>query len=327
MKKYMVVLTLICTLFVLTSCKKETTEDTIKIGFLPSLTAVPYIYAIEEEIYEDYGIKVEYKPFMKASDRDAALMAGEINAVSTDLVMVLFNNEANLDVKFTVTTEEEFRLVSSPFYTLDENEDISQLIKSTDGATVAISERTVVEYLVDLVASSNDISYEHLSVPAVPSRYAALTKNRQDSGDKADLAIMPEPFPSMVINDDGGKLIWSNVSSNHFPTVLAFKNDFIKAHPEVVKKFHQATDQAISELKDLELDSYKSYIVKYDILDEKYVTKDANGKTLVPMYPYNALYQPKEEIFNSVYKWMQDNQYIENEYQYDDLFYDVFDAK
>ncbi len=313
MKKTVIFLMMIIVLISIVGCGKKQKTPTIKIGFMPSLVAVPYVYALEEGMYEEAGIKVEYVPFQKASDRDAALQAGEINAVSSDLVMILLNNENNIDMQFTVITEEVFRLISSPYY---EKTEVSQ----TNGASVAISEMSVVEYLIERIEKSKSIDYNIVPIPAVPLRYAALTREPGSSETRVDLAIMAEPYSTMAVYG-GGKEIWTNHEENHFVTVLGFKKDFIKKNPKVVKKFHEVTNDAIEILQTKQLKDYKHYIIEKGILTEEYLDED--GDKLVPMYPYNKLYKPSEEVFNSVKTWMKEKNYIKEEYKYQDLYYDA----
>lgn len=322
MKKIVTLILVVGFAFVLVGCQKKEESPTIKIGFLPSSVSIPFLYALEEGFYEEYGIDVEITFHPSGNARDQVLMGNGLNAVSTDLIGLILNNENNMNLKFTVTTEEIFRLVSSP----DSNiENINQI----NNSKVAISELTVIEYLIDQVATDT-ITFNKVNVPPVPNRYKALmraTDLDQTIPNDIVLAIMPEPFSTRIVLN-GGSDIWNNTQSNEpfYPTVIGFKESFINAHPDVVKKFHQATNDAINELKTKTFADYKDYYVKHNIIPEEYI--DDVHNQLETLFTFNNLYQPDEDLFNDVITWLKSKETLSDydfDYQYEDLYYNPLD--
>jgi NitT/TauT family transport system substrate-binding protein len=290
----------------LTSCKKDSiSDDKITIGFMPSLAAVPYIYALEEGFYDELGMEVEFKFFQNADLRDAALIGESLDGVSTDLVMVGKNIENNIDMVITVKTDEEFRLVTSKDYQ-------ATSLSETNNARVAISEYTVIDYLVDQVAEKSGVNYTKIGIPSPVARKAALDSLNQD--EKIDMTIMPEPFPSIVVNE-GGKELWTNNEDKIFITCLAFRKNFVNENSEALKQFHILTDQAITELKTKNYDDYKNYIIKYDLLDESMIDIGERQE-------YTNLVKPNEAQFNDVITWMKAKDLITKDYKLDDLYFD-----
>lgn len=310
MKKILTILFIISSFILLTSCKKEAVDDNkITIGIMPSLAFVPYIYALEEGYYDDLGMEVELIVFHKATQRDAALKGETLDAVSTDFVAVGLYLEQNINMVVTAKVEEEFRLVKSANYQVD-------TISETNKARVGISENTVVEYLIDKVSEKNNISFEKIGIPSVPNRAAALGVNVNGitTEENIDMAIMPEPFPTLAINGGGAEL-WKNRNDNISVTCLAFKYDFFKKHEQELIKFHKATDEAINSLKNANYEDYKQFIVKHNILTEQSVNLVAEQK-------FDNLTTPSSTQFQDVMSWMKDKNLIKTEYTLEDILFD-----
>lgn len=301
MKKVMTIICSILSLVLLTSCKKVNKESKITIGFMSSIGAVPYIYALEEGYYADAGLEVEIKIFTNANDRDAALIGKHIDAVNTDYVMFASLLEQGYKLKATVTTEDQFFIVANKNY----KNSITTDVKSTDGAKVGTFENGVLSYLVEKLASDNDITYQLVGIPMIPARLQALESN------EIDMAILPDPSASKVTD---GKIIWDNFSDGVYVTTLAFFDDYLNENKELVNKFFEATNKAIQKLSTEAEVTVKEYIVKQNLL----TAEDTN---IITLPTYHKLFSPSKEDFDPVMNWMVEKGLIAEPYNLDDVLY------
>lgn len=301
MKKVMTIICSILSLVLLTSCKKVNKESKITLGFMSSIGAVPYIYALEEGFYAESGLNVEIKIFTNANDRDAALIGKHIDAVNTDYVMFASLLEQGYKLKATVTTEDQFFIVANKTY----KETITNDIKSTDGAKVGTFENGVLSYLVEKLASDNDITYQLVGIPMIPARLQALESN------EIDMAILPDPSASKVTD---GKIIWDNFSDGVYVTTLACFDDYLNENKELVNKFFEATNKAIQKLSTEAEVTVKEYIVKQNLL----TAEDTN---IITLPTYHKLFSPSKEDFDPVMNWMVEKGLIAEPYNLDDVLY------
>lgn len=301
MKKAFIILCVLLSLGVLTSCKKQNEENKITLGFMSSIGAVPYIYALEEGFYAESGLNVEIKIFTNANDRDAALIGKHIDAVNTDYVMFASLLEQGYKLKATVTTEDQFFIVANKTY----KETITNDIKSTDGAKVGTFENGVLSYLVEKLASDNGITYELVGIPMIPARLQALESN------EIDMAILPDPSASKVTD---GKVIWDNFSAGIYVTTLAFFEDYLNENKDLVNKFFEATNKAIKKLQTEDEATVKEYIVKQNLLTPE-------DTDLITLPTYHELFAPKKEDFELIMNWMVEKGLIAEAYKLDDVLY------
>ncbi|WP_008826879.1 ABC transporter substrate-binding protein [Haloplasma contractile] len=300
MKKIIFMFLSISMFLLIVACGNGTPEkETIKIGFMPSLGAVPYVYALEEGLYEEAGLDVEIRIFMNANERDAAVIGGHLDGMNTDYVMLGHNLENDVDLIVTAKTEEKFMLVANQAYT---ETDLSE----TDGAKVGTFENGILDYLVTKIAEENSVSYTKVGIPSVPARKAALVTD--PSNDGLHMAILPDPFATLA----GGTKMWNNIDEELNVTSLVFRKEFVDEHGDALRKFFNTTDDAINELKTKEYNEYKSYIVKHNILT-------ADTVDLVTVQEFHNLELPDQTQFNNVMAWMYENDLITEEYRLNDL--------
>lgn len=303
MKKTIILLCTILSLGLFSACDNDKNEDnTITLGFMSSLGAVPYVYALEEGFYEAAGINVEIKIFTNANDRDGALLGHHIDAVNTDYVMFANLLEQGHQLVATATTEDKFFIVANKNFASKITDDI----ESTNSAKVGTFENGVLSYLVEKLATDHGITYQQVGLPMLNARLAALEAN------EIDMAILPDPSASKV---NGGRIIWDNIASNQLVTTLAFFKDFVKENEQLVKDFFSATDKAIEKLSKADEAVVKQYLVKHNLL----TPEDAE---IISLQTYHPLVLPSKENFDPVMEWMVAKSLIRKAYNLDDVIYD-----
>lgn len=304
MKKLLTIATAM--LLVLAGCSSASTTDevvTIKMGLMKDIAHIPYIYATETGMYADAGLDVQLQFFNSAKDRTAGWETGDYQVQTADLADIAMMASQNQEIVATGSVGSDFKLVASPELSKTYDGDI----KSLDGATVGFSENTVTEYFIDYVAEENGISFEKTPIPAIPDRFSAL-----ESGD-LDLAILPDPFPSMAIAD-GSQLVWDSLDANAPQlSALTWQSSFYDENADAVSTFIEVSNKAVDEVNSMEPSEYKDMVMKYELIDEAYYDEVTDGVV------YSHLDTPTEENWDLVTAWGQDKGIVTDAKSYDDV--------
>lgn len=269
------------------AANNKNTKQTLNIGLMPSVDAIPFIIAKENGYFDKYGVDVKLQVFKSANDRDAALQAGNLDGVSTDEVAVCLYQNAGFDLKITGVTDGDFMLIASRKSGIKSMADIK-------GKTVAISQKTVIEYSLDKMLDNNSIKPEEvkkISIPAIPARLEMLKAG------KVDLALLPEPFSSFALKD-GGILLGKTSSQSLLPAVSAFTQKSIDNKSKEIKAFYKAYNDAAEYVNNTPISKYEATVIKSVGYSE-----DMKGNIILPKYRIDEL--PSENDLNSAIKWAE----------------------
>ncbi len=302
MKKLYLVLIVLITMLAGCSISNSTKGDPIRIGIMTGVSQIPYIYALEEEIYKNADIEVEIYVFQRARDRDEALRAGELDVIIGDLPSATVYLDQEFDIFITEGTNSTYRLVSSASYA-----DKIETIDDTEGARVGISVNTVIEFYANHVEDKYNLDYELLSVGYIPSRYNAL------QSDDLDLAILPEPYSTLAI-EDGGIEVWTSLVADT-PQIGAaiWEADFYKDNMILIDDFNKLTGEAIIEINEQGMESYRQYAIDYFVVSEEDFDKTAQDT-------FPKMKVPTQEEWELVSEWSLKKELIENTFDYKDVF-------
>lgn len=284
--------------------KKENNSKPLKeinIGVMPSVDAFPYIVAKEKGIFEKNGIKVNIESFKSAKDRDAALQSGSLDGVCTDLVGVGLLKKSGLDLRITGSTDGKFQLVSSSQSGIKSVEDLKD-------KNIIISKNTVIEFTLDSILKKSNIKETEVvkeEVPQIPVRLEMLRNN------KAQGALLPEPFSSLAMKD-GGLLISDSEKLGIAPGVTAFTSKAIKEKTEELKKLYKSYNEAIEYIEKEPLASYEDILIK-----EIGFPKEMKGSITLPKFRKNTL--PKEEDLKFAIEWLVDKNLASKDLKPSDL--------
>lgn len=299
MKKLLVLM--MTSMFLLTGCAGSSDElVTIDLGVMPSMSAAPIIYAAEEGIYEQYGLDVNVQVFNSTPDLNAALKAGEITAVNNDFPSAILMKEDGDDIAISMATNDIFTLVASPESGYESIEDVKS-------GSLGLMEVSVTEYISTLIADEYDIDFDLVHIPKLGDRFTSVMAG------EVDMAMLCEPFAGLAAVD-GGNTLWANFDGPFF-TTLSWDKSFIDENKEAYSAFHEATNDAVTAITDGGFDSYKQYLIDYQILTEDNVD-------LVTEQPFSEVGPADSDAFADIADWMLENEIIDEAVSYDDLFVD-----
>ncbi|MBU5671074.1 ABC transporter substrate-binding protein [Paenibacillus brevis] len=222
----------------------------LTLGLLPSIDAIPFVIAHEQGFDQKHGVLLDIETFKSAKDRDVAFQAGKVDGISADLVAISIYNEAGLDVKITSTTFGEFDLLTG-------NSEI-QDVKDLKGKTVILSKNTSTQYTVAMMLKQAGLTEQDIritEVPQIPTRLELLKNN------KADAAVLPEPFVTMG-EAAGLRMLSSTHQANINPFVLAFPQSVIDAKAEAIRAMYAAYDEAVAYMQSHDKADYIDLVIE-----------------------------------------------------------------
>ncbi len=303
----------ILVLSVLSGCTSEennSAEETveIRIGVLRTADSLPIYLADQEALFEEYGALVELVEFGSASDQSKAMESGAIDGMMTDMVVQCLLQKGGTPMR-TVTTalgadvkEGKFMVVSYP------GSDIST-VEDLEGKSVAISEGTMMEYLVDSYCDTLGISVDRLekvNIPSLSLRYETLMAG------EVDAAILPDPLGTLAVMNEGTAVIDdTELDRNISRSVIAFNETFIQDNPSEIEKFIEGYNAAIDRLNE---NNSEDMELIFEIANVPEVMQDVWE---VPHFTKDAV--PDEEEVERLMTWMIDKELLEQAYTYDQV--------
>ncbi len=283
----------------------STEDKTINFGAMASVEVVPVIIAQEKGFFKEQGVNVNIQTFKSAKDRDAAFQSGSLDGIVGDEVAICLYQNAGFDVRITGATDGNFMLVAG-------KDSGIQSIADLKGKSVAISEKTCIEYTLDTLLTKNGMTAADVQksvIPAMPTRLEMLrTKN-------VDAALMPEPFSTMAVKD-GGILLGSANDAGIYTSVTAFTQDSIDKKAASIQAFYKAYNQAVDYINSTPITEYEDTIIS-----TVGYPADMKGKIELPQFSKNAL--PAEDNVQEVIIWAVQNNLLTKDLAPKDIMSDI----
>lgn len=253
MKKFVV---LVFCLFIIAGCTKPATDNvsstqSIKVGMLENIAAVPYIYADEQEQYTLGGINVELILFKSVEEMLYSYNNNMIDAVQ----MVDFNLESEIKGKKYVGTKENFKIISNEYTTQEFDYNINGLAHMQVGIINDYDTKQTLKWLENVYnIKLNSVEYDSLEA-----------MNEDFKSEKMDAILVGDYFPlSNIFYQE--RIIWdSNIDKNFF-SVLILNDNFQDLG--VFEKFLAITNSVIASKQ---LEDYRELVLAHKlVLPEDY---------------------------------------------------------
>ncbi|SHF10512.1 ABC transporter substrate-binding protein [Alkalibacter saccharofermentans] len=300
MKKNIAFILLLTSIFLFSGCSdKSDSSDKISLGLMSDTASIPFVLADLSGYFENQGVEIEIQIFQSALDRDSALQANTINAVSSDLISAGFLKESGNALIISSRTECGYAILSSPDSDINSPYDL-------EGKKVGLSTNTLMEYLLDLTVEKYGISdISKTNIPIMPARLEMLRENQIDA------ATLPDPL-TYLAQKDNSKVISTNVDLGVYPGVILFNESFVLENPEAVKGFYAAYNRAVDKINDSGLEDSLKEINQIMNFPEPVLTDLYNLR-----YTHSSL--PTEENLASALKWLYGKGFISELYSYEDM--------
>lgn len=276
----------------------------LTLGLLPSIDAIPFVIAHEQGYDQKHGVLLDIETFKSAKDRDVAFQAGKLDGISADLVAISIYNEAGLDVKIASTTFGEFDLLTG-------NSEI-QDVKDLKGKTVILSKNTSTQYTVAMMLKQAGLTEQDIritEVPQIPTRLELLKNN------KADAAILPEPFVTMG-QAAGLRILSSTHQANVNPFVLAFPQSAIDAKADAIRAMYAAYDEAVAYMQSHDKADYIDLVIEE-------VGYPETLKEQIEVPAYVPAYQVDVKEVEAAFAWAREQGLLTKDIAPEDVISDV----
>lgn len=271
-------LLLILLLTVFAACGKTAEKPILRVGVMYSSDIIPLALMKDRRMDAAYGFTLDMQVFASAKDRDAALQAGELDGVFTDLVGMCIYHKAGMDMRITGVTDGDYLLLANPMAGIHNLDDAA-------GASVAISENTQIEYALDYILDKNGYGADYLKkevVPRIPDRLELLRSG------SVSICLLPEPFAALAQNE-GAVLLGSANSAGLFPAVSAFSGQALSLKKGVLANFRAAYDQAVEVINHTPVLELEEVVIQGAGFPE-----ELTGKIQLPKFRKTALPETAE---------------------------------
>lgn len=281
----------------------------LKIGQMPTVDGLPFWVAQAKDYYKQQGIDVELITFKSPNERDAALMAGQLDGALTDVLgttTLVASGSAKLKVASlglgATQAEGPFAIVAAPNSGITKPEDLK-------GVDIAISTNSVIHYVTDKLLLENGFKPEEIKVTnmaSIPVRVEALISGQIKA------ATLPDPWLSYAVSK-GAKVILSDAKAkqNYSISVIDFTEKAMAEKSESIKQFFIAYNRAAIDIQ-ANPQSYMDMLITNANLPKE--VKDA-----YKVQPVSMAQAPKKEDLESVVQWLSDKKIISNKVTYEQL--------
>jgi NitT/TauT family transport system substrate-binding protein len=281
-------------------------KPVLRIGMMSSSDVIPYVLINENGLSDEYGFELDLQVFTSAKDRDAAFQAGELDGVLTDYIGVCMYQNAGFDVRITGITDGDYILMAG------KNSGITD-INQIKGKSIAISEKTLIEYTLDHILKKNglqDTDVVKEVVPRIPDRLELLRNN------KIDLGLMPEPFATLALEDGAVKLGTAN-EGGLYPAVSAFSKTALDSKNEAIRNLYKAYNEAVDYMNGTDIRQYEETVIEAVGYPE-----EMSGKITVK--PFRTSKLPPQEEVQAAVLWASEKGLCEPTLTYEQMTYDVY---
>ena len=280
----------------------------VRIGVLRIDDSIPLFVAGRDGLFEQKGVRVELIGFGSPMDQMRAAEAGEIDFLMTDMVVLSLLKLGQADFRVVQTAlganaaEGRFLVVSAPNSGILQPEDLH-------GATIAISENTMMDFLVEQferVLGLDGTRIGKLHIPSLSLRMEALLEGRVDA------AILPDPLAAFAVHMGANTVIdTTKLDENLSQSVFAVSKRLIDENPDLVQRLVGAVLQAMEAIND-NPDLYREYC-----LEIANVPHEIAGGYPVPTYSPDTV--PNREEVQRVMDWMVSRGLISEAFEYEEV--------
>lgn len=261
--------------------------ETVRIGVLPVLDALPLQAAARDGLFRAHGLDVELVPFQSALERDMAAQAGRIDGYFGDLVAALMLLRSGVPMPAllvsyrTTPGHPMFALVTTPGRKGAALEDLQ-------GASVGISNSTIIEYLLDRLEVRRHLPrdyFRRVEIKKFPLRLQMLATGQ------IDLALLPEPLVSLNVLK-GGSIAATDENLDLPLTVVCLHERLRPSFPA----FREAYAEALERLA-RDPESYRNLMVASCAVPAPLADR-------FPVPPYPAPAPPTRAELEEFQDWM-----------------------
>jgi NitT/TauT family transport system substrate-binding protein len=217
---------------------------TIRVSTLPILESLPTYVADSQGYFAAQGIAVQIVPVPSSAARDQLFESGQLDAGITDMVSTaLINRNGPLLVvvdfgRVATSTYPDYRILAAKDSGIHDASDLR-------GVPIAVSQATVIQYVTERMLQSQGLQpadVQEINIPSIADRMSVLVSG------KAKAATIPDPLASLAISQGAYVVLDDTQYPQLGNSELDFTKAFLDQHPEAVRGFLKATEQAVRDI-------------------------------------------------------------------------------
>ncbi|MFZ5880935.1 MAG: ABC transporter substrate-binding protein [Chloroflexota bacterium] len=277
----------------LSACAPSVPAETVtlKVAVLPIIDTLPMYVAQQEGLFAKHGVNVEFVPVASAPERDQLLAAGQADGtVNETLAVMLFNKETvqMQVVRYALRPVEGY----GHFFILASAQSGITTPDGLKGVEIGVSQGTVIEYVTERILQAEGLSADEIktiAVPKIPDRMSLLASGELQAG------VLPDPLASLAAVQGAVKVVDDSKYPQYGFSVLSFRKQVIDEHPDAVKAFLAAIEEA-SDLINADPTKYNAVLSEQKLVPEPLI-----GKFAIPPFPDQGV--PTEAEWADALAW------------------------
>ena len=294
-------LIMVSSLGICAGCQGSSASSTpavhLKIGVLPTISALPLYIADKEGYFKAENLDVELVNFNSALEQDAALQTNQIDGYFSDPVnaITMINGGVNIAI------------INSPYVASSKNRMFAILVSPKSGIVAAadlrgvevgIANATITEYLLDRMLQSAGVNPNDivgLDVKQIPTRLQLVTNGQIKA------AVLPEPSVTMA-ESLGARSLIDDTDLDCPETVIALSNTAMLQDPALEKHFLQGLAKAAERINS---DSGGLMTTAAAYIN---IPQEVQSTYKIPQFPVKVA--PAQKQLDEIQTWMVQKQII-----------------
>lgn len=254
---------------------------TLKIGYLPTLEALPLLTAQAEGWLDELETPVRLIPFEAAMDLDTALLNKRVQLITTDLCRAILMNQKDEGVKVVGRTQGTYHLITAQKQRLRKPKDLVERM-------IAIARNEQSDCMLDLLLEQQEMNIDFVNRPQINS---LVLRREMILNEEIDATFLPEPYASECLVNGNRSISTSKEIGVSF-TCLATHTQWLSEFKDALKGVASCYDRAAEWLKEHPADLQHIYHVTQQVADT--ITVDA----------YEPLSMPKQQDLEKAREWL-----------------------
>ena len=266
----------------------------LKIAVLPIIDTLPLYVAQQQGFFTNHGVSVELVPVASAPERVQLMAAGQVDGTINETLAVMQFNKDVVQVqavRYALRPTEGY----GHFFILASGQSGITTPDGLKNVEIGVSQGTVIEYVTErLLQDAGLISNEikTIPVPKIPDRMSLLASGELKAG------TLPDPLGALAVQSGAVIVMDDSAHPEYGFSIYSFRKAVIDAHPEAIKGFLAAIDEAVT-LINADPTKYTSILS-----DNNIVPPPLLGTYKVPPFPAAGV--PSEAEWKDALSWAKE---------------------
>lgn len=284
----------------------------IKVAVLPIIDTLPLYVAQGQGFFEKHGVSVELVPVASAPERVQLEASGQVDGSINEILSVMQFNKDSVQmqsVRYALRPAEGY----GHFFILASGQSGITTPDGLRNVEIGVSQGTVIEYVTERLLQGAGLGANEIKtipVPKIPDRMSLLASGELKAG------TLPDPLGALAVQSGAVIVMDDSAHPEYGFSVYSFRKDVIDAHPEAIKGFLAAIDEAVA-LINADPTQYTSILS-----DNNIVPPPLLEAYKVPPFPAAGV--PTEAEWNDALSWARDKGMLDVDVSYADSVTDAY---